>query len=36
VWVLPLAALAPGRALRGAALALCAFVALMRVPLALG
>jgi len=36
VWVLPLAALAPGRALRGAALALCAFVALMRAPLPLG
>jgi len=34
VWVLPLAALAtPGRALRGAALALCAFIVASRAPL---
>jgi hypothetical protein len=36
VWALPLAALAPGRALRAASLALCAFVVAMRAPLPLG
>jgi hypothetical protein len=32
VWLLPFAALAPGRSLRGAALAVCAFVVLARAP----
>jgi hypothetical protein len=32
VWLLPFAALAPGRSLRGVALAVCAFVVLARAP----